>query len=335
MADDSSDKYIYYNGRRYTTNTNVTTETNFDSTRTIVQNTAQHLGSTYPARPERTTSLSSQGVALDDLFDELAEEEEDGEDEPVEPTSPVRKRKRVDGGSSRDCDWPQERMSEQELMNIKQSWKFVEKNNLQWTPRLSPWDDDLERLRQEEEEVNPNYCWGCTYEDTRIGTIFSERWNTMMDLFKNGLKAGKLYTLTMEIYKYFVSHVLLNPKDAVTMGVSPYSLMRHLLFHNKDPEIRIFVLLSRVQAITDKHVSENMIEEHVTTGHERVIADSIAVLDKLIKLEMCLMKSNPDKMLFRNKSRKLPQGNYPLINAKAHPMTHTVVHNTMFREYAL
>jgi len=333
MADDPTEKYIYYNGRRYTKNTNVTTETNFDSTRAIVQNTAQHLGSAYPARPERTTL--SPGVDLDDLFDELAEEEEDGEEEPVEPPSPARKRKRVDGGPSRDCDWPQERMPEQELMNIKQSWKYAEKNNLQWTPRLSPWDDELERLRQENEEVNPIYCWGCTYEDTRIGSMFSEKWNTMMDLFKNGLKTGKISVLAVEVYRYYTSHVLLDPKDAVKLEVTTYSLIRHLLFHNRDPGIRMFVLIARVQSITDKHMSENIMEEHVVTGHERVITDSVTVMDKLIKIEMYLLKADPSKMMFKNKNRKIPQGNYPLINVKAHPMTHTVVHNTMFREYAL
>lgn len=266
-----------------------------------------------------------QLAITDDFISSMASEiltEQDNEDTSADAhlLEMVKRRRLAEGGimGRIDASWVDEPPKS----------KKKKKHPSLYVPATSQWHIDFGTVRLPSDPVHPDpsECFGCGYEDTdsQATVVYAEKWNRLLTKFTEccanscapSVMARDLHDLFV---KDFVAQMIADRVDnASTAAISwsPYKLLYHFFFHNRDTNISASNKLAWIHELQRTIVENQLYKESKVTGR-RVARDSgMKKLDMAFKMELPWIKVNPNEMAFSTQSRRINPTSVSLLSSR-------------------
>jgi hypothetical protein len=212
-------------------------------------------------------------------------------------------------------------------------WGTTQPDPKAYGPIRDRFATTMEQLLHPNEPYEPEECFGCQFiEKDGTNVVYIDKWNALEKMFKEGLiETNSIFILAQQMHYVFHRDVvatirespiskeekeyILGPPDREVW--TPYQMAFHYCFHTKDPEVRAFIHLVRIQSCTDSVYANEMRSVDKETGHVLISKEGIAKLKELIGIEKQLYTWEPEKMLFHRKGARIPN-HYLRLNPGRH-----------------
>ncbi len=192
-----------------------------------------------------------------------------------------------------------------------------------FVPVTDPFRKDLDSLREEGEAEEPAACFGCDYEEIEgHNTAYVENWNILLAAFLKGLaNCTKVSSLARELHEVFKKTVVRRMNDDGVENASPeiwtpYCLICHFLFHNPSPDIDVWVTGLRLRMLKNGILDSEVNQEHVASGRRKTKLKGLTKLEKVAKLQLLWLKSNPATMAYACKNRTVDASSVSYLNPR-------------------
>jgi len=192
-----------------------------------------------------------------------------------------------------------------------------------WVPITDPFRRDLDSLRQEGEPEDPFPCFGCDYEELEGHNVaYVENWGILLQAFVKGLaNCTKISSLARELHDVFTKTVVRRMNDDGIENASPsiwsvYCLIIHFLFHNPSPDIDLWVTNLRLRLMKNSICETEVFQMHITSGREKSKLKALTKLEKVSKLQLLWLKSNPANMAYACRNRRVDATSVSYLNPR-------------------
>lgn len=203
-----------------------------------------------------------------------------------------------------------------------------------WIPAIDKWHEDFNHIRLPTDPIHPTptECFGCGYEDeeTQACPVYAEKWNRLLLKFREccanssspSVIARDLHDLFMRDFVVQLSMNSVENARSVARNWSPYKMLYHLFFHNRDTSIAASNKLAWIHEMQRTIVEQELYKEHAITGRRKVCKKGLKKFDMALKMELPWVKLRPDEMGFSVAKRRIDAPSITLL-ADRMKKTHT------------
>jgi len=315
--------------------------------------------STMESDMENMSSVRLQSTTSENDNNDDGEETQQPEDNSYER----RVRSRLNNGHPSDSDTGDEDQEDphapvQLPTSVDFMWGMEKESGVEraeeenrWKPCLSPFDEDIEKLRLpwEDTDMSCSECWGCSTEDSVSGNFLADAWNKLIELFIEGMqRLAKPYELANSLF-FFFSNQVLQPLEVSrakylsghTMTQEErlvlerpiwtrYGLLVHLIYHTSDPQILIEVAKWKMASLGNVLYRNCLFQIHEKSQRRRVDGEALKDWERIQKLLVTTLRVDPSKLPTANKNRSfVPRNNGLLAPGKRAVVTSS--HSSLYK----
>lgn len=195
-----------------------------------------------------------------------------------------------------------------------------------WVPSIDRWHEDFNSIRTAEDPVHPvaSDCFGCNYEDgeSEANSIYAEKWNRLLTKFTECLANSVAPSvIARDMHDLFVRDFVaqmvednIDNAGSVATVWTPYKLLYHLLFHNRDTVIAASCKIAWMHELQRTIVENELYKEHAVTGRRTASMKSMKKLDLAMKMELNWVRLKQDEMAFSVARRRIAPDSVSLVS---------------------
>ena len=195
-----------------------------------------------------------------------------------------------------------------------------------WVPSIDKWHEDFNSIRTAEDPVHPvaRDCFGCNYEDgeSEANSIYAEKWNRLLTKFTECLaNSVSPSVIARDMHDLFVRDFVaqmvednIDNAGSVAAVWTPYKLLYHLLFHNRDTVIAASCKIAWMHELQRTIVENELYKEHAVTGRRIPTNKGMKKLEMAMKMEMPWVRLKQDEMAFSVARRRISPDSVSLVS---------------------